>query len=158
MKRILTSLLCIALYTISYGASVPEPGPIPRNKTIEGKIALELSKDSQSDYGVFTTRKFNFFERLVARVMQIKLRKRLSGKGAIKKNELEKLLFIADRSRSGFHAGGFILGLLLGPVGVLISYLFKDEHKRRRIKWSWLGFAVWVAIILFIAFYQQPVP
>ena len=41
---------------------------------------------------------------------------------------------------SGFHIGGYTLGLLLGPIGVLIAYIaFSDENKSNRIRWAWRG-------------------
>jgi hypothetical protein len=46
---------------------------------------------------------------------------------------------------SDFNIGGFVLGLLLGIIGVLIAYLIGD---RSVIKWSWLGFAIWFVVLL----------
>jgi hypothetical protein len=44
---------------------------------------------------------------------------------------------------------GFLLGFLLGLIGVLIAYLaFKDEPKT--IKGAWIGFGVLVGLILIL--------
>ena len=47
----------------------------------------------------------------------------------------------------GFQAGGFFLGFLLGLIGVLITYLINDDQKRNRVKWAWIGFAIWIGIL-----------
>lgn len=49
---------------------------------------------------------------------------------------------------TGFHAGGFFLGLLLGVIGVIIAYLINDEKKHNRVKWAWIGWGVWVVLLI----------
>ena len=46
-----------------------------------------------------------------------------------------------------FSIGGLVLGLLLGIIGVLIAYLIGDSAV---IKWAWIGFAIWVGIVLLV--------
>ena len=46
---------------------------------------------------------------------------------------------------SDFNIGGFVLGLLLPVVGVLIAYLIGDTTV---IKWAWIGFGVFMIIFL----------
>jgi hypothetical protein len=46
---------------------------------------------------------------------------------------------------SDFNIGGFILGLLLSVVGVLIAYLIGDTTV---IKWAWIGFGIFLIIFL----------
>ena len=46
---------------------------------------------------------------------------------------------------SDFNIGGFVLGLLLSVIGVLIAYLIGDTNV---IKWAWIGFAVFLVIFL----------
>ena len=50
--------------------------------------------------------------------------------------------------QTGFHAGGFFLGLLLGLIGVLIAYLINDDKHRNRVKWAWIGWGVIVVLVL----------
>ncbi len=45
-----------------------------------------------------------------------------------------------------FEIGGFLLGFLLGLIGVLISYLFSKNPDFRRS--SWYGLAAWAIIYL----------
>ena len=51
---------------------------------------------------------------------------------------------------TGFHSGGFFLGLLVGLIGVIIAYIIKDEKKKNRVKWAWIGWGVWVVIALIL--------
>ena len=166
MKKLLLCILCIGIYTISSGAFIVEIKStaganeiLPTFEKIKKQISLkERSGISLKGFETFDTRKMNFFERIVFKVMPMKLRKSIAGNGDIKKEKLRKLFTRLDKGEtSRFHLGGFILGLILGPVGVLISYFIKDDHKRKRIKWAWIGFAAWVAIIIVIAFYQKPI-
>ena len=46
-------------------------------------------------------------------------------------------------------------GLLIGPLAVLLAYIFINEDDRELIKWAWIGFAGWlvllgVAILVFL--------
>ena len=54
-------------------------------------------------------------------------------------------MFYAD-GRSGFNPGGFALGFFAGLIGVLIAYLIKDDHKKNRTKWAWLGLGIAVVL------------
>ncbi|MEO9144100.1 MAG: hypothetical protein ABI237_00960 [Ginsengibacter sp.] len=42
------------------------------------------------------------------------------------------------------------MGLLLGLIGVLLSYIINGDEdvKRNRHKWAWIGWGVWVAILV----------
>jgi len=109
---------------------------------------LELSMISRHGLEELTGRKMNFIERASFHITQKKLRKGIDGSGRITDWKLQKAL--GAGGQKGFHAGGFFLGLLLGPIGVIIAYLIKDEKKRNRVKWAWIGFGIWtVALILF---------
>ena len=51
---------------------------------------------------------------------------------------------------SGFNGGWFVLGLLLGLIGVLLSYIINGDQdvKRNRQKWAWIGWGVWVVVFV----------
>ena len=52
-----------------------------------------------------------------------------------------------DIDASDFSFAGFLLGFILSIIGVMVAYLIGD---RRKIKWSWYGFAFGAIIILAI--------
>ena len=47
-----------------------------------------------------------------------------------------------------FHFGGFLLGLLLGIIGVGLAYIFSDDEDFRRN--SWYGLGTWLIIWLLL--------
>ena len=45
-----------------------------------------------------------------------------------------------------FKFGGFLLGLLLGLIGVLLAYIFSDD--RDFIRSAWYGVGTWIILYL----------
>ena len=89
-------------------------------------------------------------ERFAFHKMQSKLQKGINNDGTIRSKKLNK--FFGDGAEGkGFHGGGFALGIILGVFGVIIAYLINDDKKRNRVKWAWIGWALWIALVL--AFY-----
>ena len=54
--------------------------------------------------------------------------------------------------QTGACIGGFFLGLFLGPFGLLLAYIGKDEKKHNRVIWAWIGMAIWTAAFLILIF------
>ena len=85
-------------------------------------------------------------QRLAFKGAQKKIRNGVNQDGYIVDKKLNKVF--TGEGETGFHIGGFALGFFLGLIGVLIAYLIKDEKKRNRVKWSWIGLAAWLVIYL----------
>ena len=47
-----------------------------------------------------------------------------------------------------FQIGGFLLGLLLGLIGVLLAYIFSDD--KDFIRSAWYGVGTWMIIYLLL--------
>ena len=60
------------------------------------------------------------------------------------KHKLEK-----SDNNAGVSIGGFFLGFLLGPFGVLIAYLVKKNKNLR--KWTWIGWGTSLVLGLIVA-------
>ena len=45
-----------------------------------------------------------------------------------------------------FNIGGFLLGLVLGIIGVILAHIFSNDRVFRRN--SWYGFGVWLIILV----------
>lgn len=157
MKKLLTLLTAFAFVSSSFAISnVTEEKPQPRADKIFVPIAntgykislMELSRISMKDLQLLTGRKMNLIEKIAFKDAQKTLKRNINPDGTFDKRFAKKLQRRGDGE--GFQAGGFFLGLLLGLIGVLIAYLIKDEQKRNRVKWAWIGWGVWIAILLII--------
>lgn len=158
MKKVLFLILSFSLIATSFAASsyfyIPKKAteiyiPVTANKQIS---LMELSTMKVKDYENLSGKRLNFFHKIAFKNNQKQLRKSIAADGTIKNDELIKSASASDLT-TGFHLGGFALGLFLGPIGVLIAYLIHGDASvdKNRIKWSWIGFAVafllWLLIL-----------
>ena len=114
----------------------PKPSPFA-GMTVKQFLAL-----TPKEYQKLTGKKMSLSQKVSLKLAQAKVKK------MSKQNKhVDLYKFDAGVDTSDFSIGGFVLGVLLGPIGVLIGYLIGD---RSVIKWSWIGFAVWLAIVLLV--------
>ncbi len=114
--------------------SAPKPSPFA-TMTVKDFLALTPKK-----YAALTGEKMSLSQKVSLKIAQAKVKK------MVKKNkDVQLMTFAQGIDTSDFSIGGFVLGLLLGVIGVLIAYLIGDSAI---IKWSWYGFAVWGVIVL----------
>jgi hypothetical protein len=118
----------------SMPAADPKPSPFA---TMTVKDFLELTPKK---YQELTGQKMKFSQKVSLKIAQAKVKKM-----AKKNPNMNIMPFTKGIDTSDFSIGGFVLGLLLGVIGVLIAYLIGDQQV---IKWSWYGFAVWGIIVL----------
>jgi len=154
-------LLSAALFAISF-SSVASNSPVshPTLKASEvyvpigntGKMIslMDLSKISVKDFQEYTGKKMSWGNRLMFKAAQKQLRKDINPDGTMNSKRMARLLSKGSDVTSGFHLGGFILGLLLSLIGVLIAYLINDDLKPSRVKWAWIGAAI--NLVLWILF------
>ena len=81
-------------------------------------------------------------QKISLKLAQYKIKRMVKKGKTVDLNTLSK-----EVDTSNFNIAGFVLGLLLNIIGVLIAYLIGD---RNLIKWAWIGFAVWIVILLLI--------
>lgn len=156
MKNFILLLFGFALINAAFASSVLIPSvpkkateiylPIGKNKQISLK---DLSQMKVKDYEKLTGKHLNFFQKMTFKVGQKKLRNSISADGTVTN---KKLLEAASNSdfTNGFNGGWFVLGLLLGLIGVLLSYVINGDEqvKKNRQKWAWIGFGVWIVVLL----------
>lgn len=94
------------------------------------------------DYKKITGKKMRFGQKLALKWVQHKIKVKTKKGIPVNLDELNQ-----DIDASDFSFAGFLLGFLLSIFGVLVAYLIGD---RRKIKWSWFGFAFGAVIILII--------
>ena len=152
MKKIaLLFLLSFSLLTFSLNASVVTPvDPVSKEKAYEQKVALlkRISTMSVKEFEAYTGKHMNFFDRQIFKIQQRKLKNSIDEEGNITNKRLDKYLKKSTGDgATGFHLGGFALGILLSLIGVLIAYVaFEDRNKTNRIKWAWIGCAISILV------------
>jgi hypothetical protein len=122
---------------------------VPLGETGMKVSLLDISQFTIKEAEVVRGEKMKFSERLAFKVAQRKLKQYINPDGSLNDRRLVKNLKKADGD-GGFHAGGFFLGLLLGLIGLIIALLINDEKKRSRVKWSLIGWGIWIAIVLIV--------
>jgi hypothetical protein len=158
MKKMVLLIAMFAFFTSSFAAIgnsfVPKKATeIYLSMAGNRKISLkDLSEISVKDYQQITGKHLNFFEKITFKIGQKKLRNSISADGTITNKKLLKAMVSDGDHSTGFHVGGFALGLFLGLIGVLIAYVAggDDDVKRNRAKWAWigLGLSVIISVIL----------
>lgn len=154
MKKIAILLVASALFATAFASYVVPSAPkkateiyLPIGKNMQISLK-DLSQIRVKDYEKLTGNHLNFFQKMSFKAAQKKLRNSISADGTITNQRLSKAL--AADATSGFNIGWFALGLLLGLIGVLLSYIISGdtEVKKNRQKWAWIGFGVAVVIYL----------
>lgn len=123
---------------------------LPIGNTGKTISLLELSSIRIKDFEELTGTKMKFMDKVTFKGAQRQLRNNINYDGTFNSKKIERYLKKQAGEGGGFQAGGFFLGFLLGLIGVLIAYLINDDQKRNRVKWAWIGLAVWVGILLII--------
>ena len=158
MRKFSVLLLSFFVAVMSYAAISPvKPAPkkaseimIPIGKNGELISLLDLGDIKVKDFELVSGKDFNAVQKLGFKLTQREIRKSISADGTVNKKKLTKVLTRINAGESGFHIGGFALGFLLGLIGILIAYLIKDDYKRNRVKWAWIGLAAVVVLSLLL--------
>ena len=155
-KTFILLITAFAIATTSFGsATIPSSLPktaneiyLPIGKNMQISLK-DLSEIKVKDYQKITGKHLNFFQKITFKAGQRKLRQSISADGTITNQKLLKAMSNGDPS-SGFNIGWFALGLILGLIGVLLSYIINGDPdiKRNRQKWAWIGWGVWVVILI----------
>jgi hypothetical protein len=119
--------------------------PIAKGKVISFQ---DLAYIKVADYEKITGKKMSLFKKMEFKLSQRKLRNSINADGTFSNKRMEKMFKDEMSGTTGFHLGGFALGLFLSLIGVLIAYLINDEKKSNRVKWAWIGAAVNLVLIL----------
>lgn len=154
----MVSFSLLLILFISTGATtLPSKGPslnayeilLPVGTTGKWISLMELSTIRVKEFEALNGKKLSFFEKIGFRLSQRKLRSEINGDGTITKKTWQTYAGKVAEGSSDFHAGGFFLGLLLNIYAIPIVYLIKDENRKRRIRWMWVGLGI-IASLLFL--------
>jgi hypothetical protein len=115
--------------------SQPAPG-----FTVEQFLALTPKKFKE-----ITGKKLNLPQRLALKMTQRKIKRMIKKGQPVDMNAIARAVDTND-----FNIGGFLLGLILGPLGVVIALILKETGTvdQSFFRWSLYGGLIWLAIAL----------
>jgi hypothetical protein len=97
------------------------------------KLFISLTPEK---YGELRGKKLNFPEKLSFKVSHRRMKKMLKHyEYGDEPTTLQKISWLCQ-------------GLLLGPIALIVGYLFLKDEERELIKWIWFGFAGFAIIFL----------
>ena len=145
LKRMTVALLA----GIGLTAAVPVPvTDIPAMPVTEAvsppTVEQVLAMDARAFSDVLGHR-LSLKERLAFQIGRKGLREELRKNSLRGESPVDVRQLMADGEK-GFRFGGFVLGLLLGLIGVLIAYLMKRD--KGFIRSAWIGWGVWVGLVI----------
>ena len=142
INRLLFGLVFTALLISAVPVRVDETTPATAPVTVDA-----LVKMNSREFAEVIGHKLSLKEKIVFRIAQRELRKEIKREGIQSDATLDVRQMMADGEKN-FYFGGFILGLLLGLIGVLIAYLTKKD--KAFIRSAWIGWGVWVALVVIL--------
>ena len=148
MKKIFILFFAFSLFIPALATSILNPKPVKASEIMipiaKGKYISyhDLAYIKVSDFEKVTGNKLSFIKKMEFKLAQKKLRHSINADGSFSNKRMEKMLRDEMSGTTGFHVGGFALGLFLFLIGVLIAYLINDEKKANRTKWAWIGAGV----------------
>jgi hypothetical protein len=136
----LTDVLLISKPTPS--TTIKDPNPL---SLITAKQFLTLTPQK---YQELTGKKMNVVQKVEFKVVQHKVKK------MVKRGEVVTMADVQKRfeDMGSMDVLGFLLGLILGPVGVIIVLILKEtgDVGAETLRWSLYGLLIWLAIVLIV--------
>ena len=122
--------------------TIKNPNPL---SLISAKQFLTLTPQKFQE---LTGKKMNIIQRLEFKMLQHKVRK------MVRRGEVVTMADVQKKfdDIGSMNVLGFLLGLVLGPVGVVIALILKEtgDVGSDVVRWSLYGLLVWLAIVLVV--------
>ena len=125
------ALCANAAVVISTPAALNSP---PSKEMLQVAKMRWFASLSTEQYSKLRGKKLNFMERLSFHLSQNRMKKMLKHYDYGEVTTLQKISWL-------------LKGLLLGPIAVLLAYIFAGEDERELITWAWIGFAGFAVIL-----------
>ena len=123
-------------------SNIKDPNPL---SMISAKQFLTLTPQKFQE---LTGKKLNIFQKVQFKMTQHKVKK------MVKKGQVVTMADVQKKfdDLSSMNVLGFLLGLILGPVGVIIALILKEtgDVGPDVLRWSLYGLLIWLAIVLII--------
>jgi hypothetical protein len=143
------NLMCLSSHAFAYTFFTNSHTGITTPATLVPKpfsaISIqEFLELTPKRYKELTGKKMSLSQKISLKILQYKVRR------AIKKNKPVSLFFITrEIENDNFDIPGFILGIALGPLGILIAYLIEGKSSAM-FRWSLYGAIIWLGIFLLV--------
>ena len=123
---------------------IKEPKPDALSM-ISAKQFLDLTPKT---YKELTGKKLNLIQKVELKTLQHKVKK------MVKKGEVVTMADVQKKfdEMSSMNLLGFLLGLILGPIGVIIALILKEtgDVGPDTVRWSLYGLLIWLAIVFLV--------
>ena len=130
--------------TYPNGITTYQAATLARPLPLAGMTLSDFLSLTPRKYRKLTGKKLSFPQQLALKFAQVKVKKN------VKKNKPVDLTLIArEIDTNNFDILGFILGLVLGPLGMLIAYLLEGRSSSTFL-WSSIGALIWLGIFLLV--------
>jgi hypothetical protein len=121
---------------------IKKPNPL---SLITAKQFLSLTPQKFQE---LTGKKMNLVQKIEFKMLQHKVKK------LVKRGEVVTMADVQKKydDISTMNVLGFLLGLVLGPIGVVIALILKEtgDVGPEVVRWSLYGLLVWLAIVLLV--------
>ena len=153
MKKLLLLLTAFCFFANSFASFEVKPVSkkaseifIPVGNTGQKISLMDLSNISVKDFENISGKHLNFFDRLIFKASQKKLKHSFNHDGTLNNKRLMKYMTDDSEVTTLDKIGWLVKGLILGPLAVIFAYLLLKDDRRELIKWSWFGFIGFIII------------
>jgi hypothetical protein len=122
--------------------TIKDPNPL---SLMTAKQFLTLTPQK---YQELTGKKLNLVQKVEFKMVQHKVKKMVKRGEVVTMSDVQKKF----EDMSSMNVLGFLLGLILGPVGVIIALILKEtgDVGADTVRWSLYGLLIWLAIVLLV--------
>jgi hypothetical protein len=122
------------------------PAQIAKPSPFAGMSIAQFLDLTPKRYKELTGKKLSLPQKVTLKMAQYKVKR------MVKKNKPVNLMVFASAiDGNDFHIPGFILGIVLGPIGILIAYLIEGKNSAM-FQWALLGSLIWLGLFLLVVF------